>query len=130
MKTMFGVLAGAILAFLCISGLELLSQLIYPPPPGFDLADPADLARLMHVMPAAALVLVALGWFVGALAGAWAADSIARSGRAGWIVALLVLAGAVLNMAMIPHPWWMWAAGIALPLAAGQLARRLAKVAF
>jgi hypothetical protein len=82
----------------------------------------------MAVMPTPAIAMVAAAWFVGALVGAFAADKIAGRGLAGWIVALLVLAGGVVSMVMIPHPVWMWAMGIALPLIAGWLAQRLAKV--
>jgi hypothetical protein len=53
---------------------------------------------------------------------------VAKRALAGWIVVALALAGGVLTMITIPHPAWLWAMGIALPLAAGWLAQRLAKV--
>lgn len=125
MKTALGVVAGVVIAFLCIFAIEAVSHLIFPPPPGTDLTDPAQVARLMEVMPTAALVMVVVAWFAGALAGAWVANAVAKHALAGWIVALLVIAGGVATMVMIPHPAWMWAAGIALPLIAGWLAQRL-----
>lgn len=128
MKVVIGVVAGVVAAFLCVLGIETVGHLIFPPPPGTDLTNPAEVARLMEIVPPAALAFVVIAWFVGALAGAWVANAVAKRGLAGWIVALLVIAGGVYTMIMIPHPIWMWAAGIALPLIAGWLAQRLAKV--
>lgn len=128
MRIIGGILAGAVIAVLCIFAIEAIGHLAFPPPPGTDLTDPAQVARIMENVPAAALACVAAAWFIGALAGSWTADRIAGRALAGWVVALLVLAGGVFTMRQIPHPMWMWGVGIALPLLAGWLAQRLAKV--
>jgi hypothetical protein len=128
MKIVLGVVAGIVVAFLCVAGIETIGHLAYPPPPGTNLTDPAQVARIMDNVPAAALAFVAAAWFVGALAGSWTANVVARRALAGWIVIVLVIAGGVATMMMIPHPAWMWAMGIALPLIAGWLAQKLAKV--
>jgi hypothetical protein len=129
MRIVLGVVAGVVVAFLCVLAVEYAGQTIYPPPPGTDLNDPEQVARLMASAPTAALAFVAAAWFVGALAGAWVANAVARRALAGWIVALLVLAACIAILLMIPgHPTWMWAAGVLLPLIGGGLAQRLAKV--
>ncbi|MGQ0660647.1 hypothetical protein [Sphingosinicella sp.] len=126
MRMILGILAGIIVAVACVAGIEALGHMIYPPPPGFDATNPRDIDRLMSVMPVMALVFVLVAWFVGALAGALAANLVARRVMAGWVVALLVIAGGVATMVMIPHPGWMWAAGIVLPLLAAFAAARFA----
>jgi hypothetical protein len=128
MRILLGILAGAVLAVLCVFAVEAIGHTIFPLPPGIDPRNPADYERLMEAVPAAAKALVLLGWFLGALLGGLAANRIARRALAGWIVALLVVAAGVATMMVIPHPAWMWAGGILLPLAAGWLARRLAGV--
>ena len=128
MKIVLGVVFGAIVAIVCVFAIEFVGHSVYPPPEGIDLANPADVERLMSTLPAGAFAFVVAGWFVGALAGAWTANRIAQRGIAGWIVALLVICGGVYTMTIIPHPAWMWAAGIALPLIAAWLAQRLARV--
>ena len=128
MRIVAGIVIGAVVAILCVAGIESVGHLVFPPPPGTDLTDPAQVARIMENVPAAALAFVAAAWFIGALAGAWVANLVARRALAGWIVILLVLAAGVYTMMTIPHPAWMWAMGIALPLIAGWLAQRLAKV--
>jgi len=128
MKIVLGVVAGFVVAFLCVAGIETIGHMAYPPPPGTNLGDPAQLARLMENIPAAALAFVWGAWFIGALAGAWVANLVAKRALAGWIVALLVIAGGIYTMTIIPHPVWMWAMGILLPLIAGWLAQRFARV--
>ena len=125
MRIVLGVVAGVVVAFLCVFAVEFIAHGLYPPPAGLDASNPADQARLMDSMPAAAKAMVLLAWFVGALAGAWTANRIAGRSLAGWIVALLVIAAGIATMVMIPHPAWMWAGGILLPLIAGWIADRL-----
>lgn len=125
MRMAMGIIAGIVVAFLCVFAVEWVGHGLYPPPAGLDVNDPADQARLMEAMPAAAKALVLLGWFAGALAGAWTANRIAGRGIAGWIVALLVIAAGIATMVMIPHPAWMWAGGIALPLLGAWMADRI-----
>jgi hypothetical protein len=125
MRMLIGAVAGIVVAFLIVLAVEFVGHAVFPPPAGLDIHDPADQARLMEAMPAAAKAFVLLAWFLGALAGALVANRIAGQRLAGWIVALLVIAGGVATMLMIPHPAWMWAAGIALPLLAGWLAGRM-----
>lgn len=126
MRMVLGILAGLVVVFVCVAGIETLGHSIYPPPPGFDMTNPRDVDRLMDVMPTMALAFVVIAWFVGALAGALTANLIARRALAGLIVALCAMAFAVATMVMIAHPAWMWAAGIVLPLIAAFVAARFA----
>jgi len=130
MRIVAGILVGAVVAMACVFAIEWVGMMIYPPPLGIDYGNPADIERLMSLVTPGQMAIVAFGWLVGALLGAWTANAIARRAIAGWAVALLVLAACVYNLVALPHPPWMWACGILLPLLAGWLAQRLAKVAF
>jgi hypothetical protein len=123
-----GALAGVVVAFLCIWLIEMVVHGVHGGAEGVDFGNRDEVARMAAAQPATVFLLVLAGWFAGSLLGAWTANAVAGLGRAGWIVALLVVAVGVATMAMIPHPWWMWAGAIALPPAAGWLAQRLAKV--
>ena len=127
MKLAVGVVAGIVVAVACVFGVEMIGHSLYPPPPGLDLTKPEDMARLMEMVPAAALAFVAAAWFIGSLLGAWVANLIAKRSLAGWIVALAVIAAGVFTMTQIPHPAWLWACGILLPLLGAQLAQMLTR---
>ena len=125
MRNLMGIVAGVVVAFLCVFAVEWVGHSLFPPPAGLNINDTADQARLMDSIPAAAKAIVLLGWFIGALAGASTANRIACNRIAGWIVAMLVIAAGVATMLMVPHPAWMWAGGILLPLLAAWIALRL-----
>lgn len=108
MRTALGIITGIIAAFVCIFPAEMIGYFFYPP-----------LARLAGAMPTVAKVLMLAAWFVGALAGFWVANRVARKGIAGWIVALLVITLGIATMAMSPTPTRTWAGGVFLPLLAG-----------
>jgi hypothetical protein len=125
MRTVLGVLAGIVVAVLCVYLMEVVGHSVFPAPPDIDPYNPAHAERLMAALPAGAFAFVLAGWVLGPLAGAWVANRIARQSLAGWIVAAFVICGGVYTMTTIPHPIWMWAAGIVLPIVAAWLAQRM-----
>ena len=107
-------LAGMLLAFAVIVIVEMIGNALYPLPPGVDPKNPESIARAMRNVPAAALIVVVIGWTAGALLGSWLAARIARSVWPAVIVGALVVCGAVANMLTIPHPLWMWISSLVL----------------
>lgn len=91
----------------------------------FGTAAPGDLESV--TVPMFLSVLVA--WTVGsAVAGAVATHwSAARTGGLALVMGLILLAGAVANMFVIPHPVWLIVAAVVLmPGAAWMAGNRLA----
>ncbi len=128
-RTILGVVAGIVAGGLVVFATETVGHSLYPPPPDINLADPEDVKRLMASLPAGAFVFVLAGWFLGSLAGALVALRIAKRAAAAWAVALLFILFTCMNFVMIPHPTWMIAAGIAIPLLSAWLALRLSRPA-
>lgn len=129
MRLVLAIVAGLVVAVICVAALEMLGHMVFPPPADLDAGDPADVALMMEMVPAGALLFVVGAWFVGALAGAWTANAIAHRSMAGWIVAGFIIVGAVVTMVMIPHPAWLWACGILLPVLAAWIAGKATRVA-
>lgn len=125
MRKMLGVIVGVVVAMATITMVEMIGHLIFPPPPGTDMRDPAQVAQVVTSIPLPAKIWVTLAWFLGSLTGALAGVAVARWAAAAWIVAAVVIAGAIWSYTMIPHPLWMQAAGVLLPLLAGWIALRL-----
>ncbi len=125
LRTILGIVAGVVLAFVVIMALELVSYVAFPPPAGLDPADPEDVKRIAAAAPMAAKVWVVFCWFAGALAGGWLARRLSRTGWAGWVMAGLIAVGGIANVLMIPHPLWMQIAAVAAPLLGGWIVTRL-----
>lgn len=115
----FAIVGGLAVAALMIGVVEGLSSLVHPLPAGIDYNDRAAMAAAISALPATAFVAVLVAWGLGALAGAYAATRIGRHAGIGYLIGVLIAAGAVANLLTIPHPVWMWAgAAIVIPLAA------------
>jgi hypothetical protein len=125
-RTIAGVLAGVVVAWLTIMLAEFASAPLHPTPAGFDMRDPAAMAAFVATLPVAALLLVLCGWVLGALAGGYVAVRIARRTWPAWVVGIVIEIGVIANAVMIPHPTWMTVAGVLLPLPAAWLGARLA----
>jgi hypothetical protein len=124
-KTILAVLAGVIAGGAIVFVTEAVGHSLFPPPADIDLSNPEDVKRLMASLPAGAFVMVLVGWFLGSLAGAFVAYSISGKPVAAWAVAAIFILFTAMNFAMIPHPAWMIAAGLLIPLASAWLALRL-----
>ena len=123
-KRIGGTVAGVIASMAVVGVVEMLGHMVFPPPAGLDLNNPADQARLMELMPLGAKFAVVLAWFLGALAGAWAALRLSGWTTGVWIVAGLMVALSVVTTQMFPHPLWMIAAALLLPPLAAWLVLR------
>jgi hypothetical protein len=112
--------------------VQFINGLVFPPPAGFDPADPAAMAAMVSQMPPGAFIILVLGYLLGATAGCYTAARLAGSDRYGKarLVALVFIIGGIMNFRAIPHPTWVVAAsflafGVA-PFLAMRLARRAA----
>lgn len=127
-RTILGILAGMVTAWVLIMACQFASGMLYPPPPGTDLTQPDQLAAYVARAPLAAMALVVASWVLGAFAGGWVAAKVAREhpSFAALVIGLLVLAGVIANNTMIPHPVWMTVLGVLLPLPAAWMGARMA----
>ena len=127
-RSVLTVLTGAVVAGVLIAAVEAVSSAIYPLPPGLDIHDHAAMRQHIDTLPVGAFLFVLAAWAIGAFTGSWVAARLAGRARLGHglaVGALFLLAG-VLNMLMIPHPWWMWVGGIVALAGCSYLGARLA----
>ncbi len=126
MRLILGLIAGLLVGGATVALVETAGHMIFPPPPGVDLTDPAQLRTLMGRVPTGALVAVLIAWAAGVFAGGYAAARIARRGPwPAWAIGAALFGGAVWSMMMIPHPPWMIAGAVVLTIAFAWLAGRL-----
>ena len=131
LRSVFALCAGLFAAMIAITGMELANaKWLYPPPPGADFRDPAQLQAFVAAMPPSALALIAAGWLLGAFAGGAIAARLEE--RNPWLPAALVGAfiaiGTLLNARAVPHPGWVVAVGTLLPVPLALLGARLVRM--
>ena len=125
LRTILGIVAGVVVAFVVLMGLEMAGHAAMPPSAGLDPADPEDLKQMVASASTAAKAWVVFAWFAAAVAGGWVARRLSRASWAGWVIAGLIVVGGIANIMMIPHPLWMQIAAVAAPLLGGWLVTRL-----
>ncbi len=108
LRSIGGVVVGLAVGSLLITGVQLVSIMVYPLPDGIDPHDIEALKALLGDIPVGALLFVLLSYCVGTFAGAAVAARIA--GRLHMLHAIVVggffLAGGIMNLIQIPHPGW------------------------
>lgn len=125
MRKFLGVIAGVVALGLVVWVVEAISHTIWPMPVGINPKDPAQLAKVINLMPLAAKIAVVVAWFLGAVVGAWVGAKVAQWPTAGWIVVAIGICFGVMTRFMIPHPMWMQVAAVLAPLAGGWVATKL-----
>lgn len=105
-----GILAGAIV----IALVEMICQAIYPLPQDMDISNPLEMAEYVRVIPIGALLIVLLGWALGAIVSGLIASLIMKEskGISALICGAALLAMGIVNMMLIPHPIWFWFLGV------------------
>lgn len=118
MRAVLGVIAGFVVAFVCVQAAEMTTHHFYPFPPGADMHDMATIKRFVATLPLRALLLVLGGWLVGAFLGTFVAAKIGRSRVPAYVLGALLLCLGIVNSFIIPQPLWFTAASIVIYLAA------------
>jgi hypothetical protein len=109
-RVLAGCLAGMLIAFLMLVAVELFSAIVHPFPPDFSGTEDEicqHVARYSHWV----LALVVPAWGLTALASTWTAARIGGRGAA-LLIGLMLLAGLVFNVSMLPYPMWFKILGV------------------
>lgn len=125
-RTALALLLGFVAMVATVMLIQMLGHALYPPPE-IDFKDSAAVAALIKTMPASALLFVVLSWSSGAFVGAGVAVRIDREHASGCAIGMGVVMTllVIINLLMIPHPLWMNALGLLLPIPMAMLAGRL-----
>lgn len=113
-RNVLAVIAGLIVAFALVAGIEALGHIVYPVPAGLDFSKPEKVQEYVQGLPLGALLFVLAAWIVATFVGGLIAALIARTRPLlfSGIIGAFVLAATVANLLMISHPTWFAVAGI------------------
>ena len=113
-RSILGVVAGLVIGIVIVGLVETLGMRLFPLPADVDPTDPSALAAAIPSLPIGAFLFVLGAWFLGAWTGATTAMRIGR-GTARWpgiTVGALIVAAALYNLWVIPHPTWFTAVAV------------------
>jgi hypothetical protein len=101
LRALLGVVVGMALALALVIAVEAFSAVVYPVPP--ELKD--NIPEHVRRYPDWILAVVVADWSATIAAATWVATRIGNR-LAGIIVALLLAAALVFNLAMLPYTTW------------------------
>ena len=103
-RVIAGSLAGMVTAFLLLIAAEMFSAIMHPFPADFG-GTQEEVCQHVARYPEWVLATVVGAWGLTALASTWIAARIGGRGAA-ILIGLLLLAGLVCNVTMLPYPRW------------------------
>jgi hypothetical protein len=129
-RRVLAVLGGCVAAVMVVVLSDLTVGSLYPLPSSEALSTPEAARAAIAAVPLSALVLLVIGWALAAGVGAFAAVRLGPDRRMplGLVVAALLVLATVANLAMLPHPAWMWPASLVLIPLLGWAGARAAAV--
>lgn len=117
-RTIVGLMVGAVVACLALLGGYYANAEIYPPPPGVNLGTPEALTEFANAAPASTLACFLASWALAGLAGGWIAAIIAGPHRRGTalVIGALLTAGVIVQATLVPNQEWVVVLGMLLPI--------------
>jgi hypothetical protein len=111
-----GIVAAMLVAFVLLIAVEFFSSVVHPTPPDFQ-GTMEEMCQHVERYPHWVLAVVVPAWAGTALASTWIAGRLGGRGCA-LVIGVLLLAGLVFNVSMLPYPiWFKIVSLIAIPLA-------------
>ncbi len=133
LRSIAAILVGAIVAVVAIGLIQMISNVMSPPPPGFDWRNQEQVRAHVGSLPWTAFAIVLCSYIAGSLVGGGVAAALASCCRVvhAGVIGALVLAMTVGNFAMLKysmgvgHPDWMIVASLLSPLPVSMMAGKL-----
>lgn len=113
LRVFLAIVVGCLSALALVAVIEMTGHALFPVPGRVDMSTRATMEAPVQI-PLAALLSVLVAWFVATFVGGSIAALIAPSKPRVYaaLVGAVVLAGAIANLLMIPHPVWFTVAAV------------------
>ena len=120
-------IVGIAVTMITIMLVQSVGHTIYPVAVDIDVNDSDAMAEFTSTLPIGAILFVAVSWAIGVIAGNSAAIFIGRLRPIYFstVITSFVLAGAVTQLILVPHPTWFIPVSLAGIVAAGAVSNFL-----
>lgn len=116
LRKILAVVCGIISGSLLVGLIEQINHRLYPFPKGFHQDNMVAFKEYISALPVTGLLMVILGYALGAIAAGFISTKIAKSGKKTYalICGGIFLLFTIYNMIVLPTPVWFWFLGIAV----------------
>lgn len=114
-RNILAVIVGVIAGGAAVGVIEMLGMAVFPLPADANPQDAEWLKANIDKVPLGAMIAVTVAWFAGVLVASTVAGFVAATRKLllAFIAGDLLLTMTLMMLVTIPHPDWMWPAGIA-----------------
>ncbi len=114
LRRLVAVIGALVVAIVIVYAVERVAAGLNPLPPGADISDPRVLKQALEAgeVPFLALLLILAGWYLAAYFGGSMAWRWSRLSSGVWLFALIFTGVIFRELALFPHPTWMWIGGL------------------
>jgi len=129
-KEILSVLAGVITGIIVVMAGDFIAHSVFTTPETIDYNDKEALKVMMANIPVAMYAMMLAFWCLSSFLGGLVAGKINPGAwkRSSLITGVMLMAAAITNLIMLPHPMWMVVATVLLYLpcayAGGSMANR------
>lgn len=115
MKKVLAIIVGVVAGFAIVFIGDATSHSLSPVPKGIDYTNRNEMNTYIESVPIYVLVIMVIFWLASSFLGAMLAARINRSDwkRTALTAGGILFAAGILNLALLPHPAWMWIAALA-----------------
>ena len=107
-KNILGVTVGLAFGNAGIMLLHKVSNYVYPFPEGVDKNNMNDVTSYIETAPVGAFFMVILAHLGGTFLGGLGTSIFSKNINTAYIVGGLFTIFGIINLTILPHPWWMW----------------------
>jgi hypothetical protein len=110
MKKVLAVIVGIITGFAIVFIGDATTNALSPAPSGLDYKNRDVMRDYILSIPMYVMVIMVIFWLGSSFLGAMLASRLNRSDwkRTSIITGSILMAAALLNLIMLPHPLWLW----------------------
>ena len=128
-KQILAVIVGLVAGGLVIYGIESINMVRFPWPENLSMEDEEAFAEYVASLPIDALITVIIAHAVGSFVAGFVCGKIALSKQLmlGIVCGVILMAGGIMNIVMIPHPLWFSVADLLMFIPFAWLGAKVAK---
>jgi hypothetical protein len=130
-RLLFALLIGLIVHTALVAGVQFVSTMIHPLPPGIDASNVLQMRDYLTGggVPLTAMLMVLLSYAAGNFGGAFVASKLApnRGLMPALVIGQISLVLVIINLVQLPHPIWMMVASVLVPLPSAWFGGRVAR---
>jgi len=127
-RRILSVIAGIAVGVIIVMVGDAATHFLFPPPPDLNIENKEQMIVFVKSIPNSVFLIMFSFWILSSFTGGFVAGKINKAGwkRSSIVTGTILMAAAIINIVLLPHPVWMIIGVIILYIPAAWLGGKLA----